>query len=242
VLETGIVVEILVIEHETDAGLGNFEPWLREAGVEPVIVRPHKGDPIPARAGAGLIVLGGAVGAHDDDRAPWLPATRDLLRGSVADGTPVLGICLGAQLLTVACGGRVERGSAGPEIGVVTVRLSADPLFDGIADQADFVQWHSDAMTEPPPGAVPLAHGEMYPNQAYRLGERAWAVQFHPEVTLTDVTTWARHDAATLTGLGLDADSLIGEVRARQSGLLAGSGRLAANFAGIVLARPTTAG
>lgn len=231
-------MEILVIEHEADAGLGNFEPWLRAAGVDPLVLRPYKGDLIPADAGAGLIVLGGAVGAYDDDQAPWLPATRDLLKRAAGDGTPTLGICLGAQLLTVACGGRVERGSGGPEIGVVMVRLESDPLFDGLGDQARFVQWHNDAMTELPPGAVLLARGEAYPHQAYRLGERAWAVQFHPEVTLTDVTAWARDDGGTLDGLGVDAGTLVAGIGAWEPELHAGARRLAENFADTVLARP----
>ncbi|GAA2382622.1 type 1 glutamine amidotransferase [Nonomuraea africana] len=215
-------MRITVIEHEAGAGLGFFEEWL---GVPCEVVRPYLGESVPAHAPDGLIVLGGEASAWDDEGYPWLPATRDLLRTSVGNGTPTLGICLGAQLMTMACGGTVERGGDGLEIGarevVALPEAAGDPLLGGLG-RAVAVQYHQDAMTALPEGAVRLAAGDQYPNQAYRLGERAWAVQFHPEATPEIFAGW-----------GAD-EELVVEVK-RAAGALAEAWRpMAAAFARVV--------
>lgn len=183
-------MRITVIEHEAEAGLGYLAGWL---GVPCEVVRPYLGDEVPERAADGLVVLGGEASAWDDEGYPWLPATRELLRVSVGEGTPTLGICLGAQLMTLACGGTVERGTAGLEVGACEVRAlpaaGGDRLLDGVGT-AVAVQFHQDAMTRLPEGAVPLLTGPRYPHQAYRLGEVAWAVQFHPEATPEIFARW----------------------------------------------------
>ncbi|MDA0633051.1 type 1 glutamine amidotransferase [Nonomuraea sp. MCN248] len=183
-------MRITVIEHEAAAPLGYLADWL---GLPCDVVRPYLGEEIPGRAADGLIVLGGEAAAWEDERFPWLPATRELLRRAVEDGTPTLGVCLGAQLLTMACGGTVERGADGLEVGACEVvalpAASADRLLAGVG-RAIAVQYHRDAMTRLPEGAVPLMTGDPYPNQAYRLGEAAWAVQFHPEATPDIFASW----------------------------------------------------
>ncbi|MBX6383319.1 MAG: type 1 glutamine amidotransferase [Microbispora sp.] len=186
---------LIVIEHEADAGLGLFAGWLEGAGVETEVVRPYKGEPVPGRATGGLLVLGGSADAWDDEACDWLPATRDLLARAVDEGVPTLGICLGAQLMTLACGGTVERGEAGLEIGLGEIEplpeAAADPLLSALPDgPVRAIQYHYDAMTTLPEGAVRLATGTRYPNQAYRLGDRAWAVQFHPEASPEIFASW----------------------------------------------------
>src|SRR5690606_15122338 len=125
-------MRITVIEHEAAAPLGHLSGWL---GLPCDVVRPYKEEEIPERAADGLIVLGGEAAAWEDERFPWLPATRALLRRAVGDGTPTLGVCLGAQLLTSACGGTVERRAAGLEAGVCEVAAlpaaAGDPLMAG---------------------------------------------------------------------------------------------------------------
>ncbi|MFC6085457.1 type 1 glutamine amidotransferase [Sphaerisporangium aureirubrum] len=228
---------VLVIEHEAEAGLGYFEDWLAGAGVTCDVVRPYLGEAVPEAAGDGLIVLGGAASAWDDEGFPWQPATRDLLRASVEASVPTLGVCLGAQLMTLACGGTVERGAPGLEVGLRPVTpldaAARDPLFGVLPPVAWAVQYHGDAMTVPPPGAVPLATGDPYPAQGYRLGDRAWAVQFHPEATPEIFTSWLANPDP-LTAAGYDPAALDAEVRGAAAGLAATWRPFAEAFAAVV--------
>ncbi|MEU7854505.1 type 1 glutamine amidotransferase [Nonomuraea sp. NPDC049141] len=224
-------MRITVIEHEADAPLGYLGGWL---GPVCDVVRPYLGEEVPERAAGGLIVLGGESAAWEDERCPWLPATRDLLARSVEEGTPTLAICLGAQLMTLACGGTVERGGAGLEVGLCEVAAlpaaAADPLLSG-AGTAVAVQYHQDVMARLPEGAVPLMTGERYPNQAYRLGEAAWAVQFHPEATPEIFASWT-------TASGLDsARELNAAVAAAEEALVATWRPMAEAFGRVVLDR-----
>ncbi|MFI6454848.1 type 1 glutamine amidotransferase [Streptosporangium amethystogenes] len=227
-------MRITVIEHEADAGLGFLAEWLSGAGVVCEIVRPYLGEAVPERAAGGLIVLGGEAAAWEDERYPWLPATRDLIRGCVEAGVPTLGICLGAQLMTLACGGAVERGEHGLEVGATEVvplpAAGADPLFTGLVS-SPAIQYHRDAITRLPAGAVPLATGDPYPNQAYRLGENAWAVQFHPEATPEIFAGWTAGSADHLTDLGHPVEELNTQVKEARERLVAAWKPLAERFA-----------
>jgi GMP synthase (glutamine-hydrolysing) len=219
---------LLVVLHEDDAGPGRLAADLPALDLR----RPYDGDQLPADLTGydGLLVLGGSMGAWDDDAAPWLPATRRLLADGVERGVPTLGICLGAQLLAAATGGQVRRGDAGLEVGLVPVRLlpeaADDALFgalvtaladagtdDGEAGsgvrRVDVPQWHQDAVTDLPPGAVLLATGERYPHQAFRLGRRAWGLQYHPEVTLADFDEWMRTGHGAVRAHGLQPEAVM---------------------------------
>src|SRR5438445_4383917 len=108
----------LVVQHTAGEGLGNLLAWLPAVGLDVHPIHPYLGHRVPPSVeGDALIVLGGPMGAYDDDVAPWLPSVRSLLNTAVDDGVPTLGICLGAQLLAAARGGRVVRCDAGPEMG-----------------------------------------------------------------------------------------------------------------------------
>ena len=208
-------VRVLVIEHDADDPPLRLGGWLASAGADLVVCRAHRCDPIPdSTAGIdALISMGGEMGATDDDLAPWLPATRRLLRDAIADGTPTLGICLGAQLLAVAGGGTVRRGDAGPERGAyLTAKRDAakhDPLFGPLPMTPDVMQYHNDVVTELPAGATLLLTGTGYPHQAWRLG-MAWATQFHFETSADDLRGWAAaagDDTDSRFGSTLDAAS-----------------------------------
>jgi GMP synthase (glutamine-hydrolysing) len=164
--------------------------------------------PADLRGFAGLVVLGGAMGAMDDVVAPWLPHERALLREAVVGELPTLAICLGAQLLAAANGGRVARNPEGPEIGaqLIAKRSAAatDPLFGSMPITPDVIQWHYDAVITLPPGAIQLAGSPVCENQLYRLGRLAWGLQFHIETTPEVVRGWAVTDADGLDGYDLD--------------------------------------
>lgn len=171
-----------------------MDGWLGDAAVN--VIRPYAGDAVPPAVEWGLIVLGGQMSAYDDAVAPWLPAVRDLLAASVAAAVPTLGICLGAQLLAVAGGGRVDVAApAGRESGVVDVHwraeVSSDPLLAGLPDPCPGPSMHADAVSVLPSGATWLAASEMYAYQAFRVGTAAWGVQFHPEVSPATFRAWA---------------------------------------------------
>jgi GMP synthase-like glutamine amidotransferase len=216
---------VLVVQHEASTGPGRVGEWLTDAGLELDVCHPYAGDPVPASAAEAdaLLVLGGAMGPDEDVRFPWLPATRDLLAAAVSEGVPTFGICLGAELLAVACGGEVRRGVAGPELGVLPVEpgpeAGTDEVFAELPPTARVVQWHWEEISRLPTGAVPLASSPAYPNQAFRLGASAWGVQGHPEVTSEIATAWAGEDSPLLVAAGRRPDELVTEIRDAEAGL-----------------------
>ena len=199
----------LTITHVEHEGPWRLQEWLPEAGLELDVVRPYAGEPLPALDGyAALIVLGGPMSVHDTAEHPWLDGTQALLRDAVAAGLPTLAICLGAQLLATATGGLVLPAEGGPEVGYRLVAKrddsASDLLFRAVPFTPPVVQWHSDEVAELPAGAVLLASSPRCPVQVFRVGERAWGLQFHPEATPELVARWIADDAALLDELGLD--------------------------------------
>lgn len=216
----------LIVQHTAGEGLGWLADWLPAVGVDVHPIHPYLGHRLPATVeGDALVVLGGPMGANDDAQARWLPGVRDLLSSAVEDGVPTLGICLGAQLLAVAQGGEVRRGEAGPERGFSEVTVSAaDELFDeGVLPT---VQWHYDEVTRLPDGAVLLGSTELYRNQAFRVGDLAWGVQFHPEARPDMVARWAEQDGAEA--------SVVEPVRLAEARLHEAGKQIAERFAAIV--------
>jgi GMP synthase-like glutamine amidotransferase len=209
----------LVIENDPTDDLRRLGEWLTGAGLELTVLRPHAGDALPEGLDdyLGLIVLGGDQSAYAQEDgtpgAPWFPELEGLLRKAVRNRVPTLGVCLGAHLLAQAHGGLVERSTSGPEIGpgLVGKRDAADtdPLFKWVPLLPDVIQWHRDEITELPLRAVLLAASSRYPNQAFRLGDRAWGVQFHLECDAAMIQQWAADDAATLDELGFDPEAVL---------------------------------
>jgi GMP synthase-like glutamine amidotransferase len=205
---------VLVVENDPSDDACRLGDWLTGAGVRLDTLRPHAGDPIPAdlTGHRGLVVLGGVQDAYDapdgTPGAPWFPALKALLRVARRDRVPTLGVCLGGQLIAEAFGGVVERSPLGYELGprLVGKRDAAaqDPLFGPVPFLLDVLQFHVDDITEPPAGAVVLAASPGRPHQAFRLGDRMWALQFHIECDLPMLMSWVDEDPARLDELGLD--------------------------------------
>lgn len=201
---------VLVVQHEDECPPAWFGDWLAEAGVLLDVRRAYDGDPLPDHLDdyAGLLVLGGAMGANDDTECPWLGPTRSLLRVALAAEVPTLGICLGHQLLAVAAGGRIDRHGAGFQCGLVpigwTTEAAGDPLFGALVRAGGYqdpvaVQWNVDVVTALPAGAVPLAHTAGGAVQAMRVGATAWGIQSHPEAGRAIVGAWI-DNAGTAAG------------------------------------------
>jgi GMP synthase-like glutamine amidotransferase len=152
--------------------------------------------PRPLDAYGAVLVFGGAMHADQESHHPWLRDENLFLQRLIDLRTPVLGICLGAQLLAKAAHADVGPARE-PEIGWHPVQLTDDaaddPVLGGLPAQFDAFQWHYYAH-DVPAGAVELARNELC-TQAFRLGDSAWGVQFHPEVTLAQVESWMQDDA-----------------------------------------------
>jgi GMP synthase (glutamine-hydrolysing) len=187
----------LLVQHVAFEGPGAIAVAVRDSGADLAVVRVDRGDAIPPPAAvadtAGLVVMGGPMGVHDD--LAWLADERALLREAVEAGRPVLGVCLGAQQLAAACGASVTPGPA-PEYGVGEVHLTTgaigDPVFGAAPSPLPCVHWHGDTFGLPE-GAVRLAGNLAYENQAFRIGARAYGLQFHVEVTASLVGQWGPH-------------------------------------------------
>ena len=214
---------LLVLQHAACEPPGVYEDVLRERGIgfERVVLDEALSLP-DWRGFAGIVAMGGAMGAYEDDVHPWLAAETRLIAEAVGDGVPYWGVCLGAQLLAAALGAEVRPGSSA-ELGVLEVELTpaagADPVFAGAPARFDTLQWHGDTY-ELPPGAVRLARSERYEQQAFVLG-RAYAVQFHLEVDGGLAAQWMEMPAyvAELEELdGPDAPArMLAEVRAAEA-------------------------
>lgn len=186
-------MRVLVLQHIACEHPGVFSAVSRERGVEQVAVEVDEGEPLPDwRRFDAVLAMGGPMGAGDEAEHPWLRAEKQLIADAVKAGVPLLGVCLGAQLLAAALGARVYAAER-PEVGLLEVELTAvgrsDPLFAGIGDAFPSLQWHADTF-DLPPGALQLARSPLVANQAFRVGGLAYGVQFHLEVTGEMAREW----------------------------------------------------
>jgi GMP synthase (glutamine-hydrolysing) len=202
----------VVLQHATTEGPHRLAQLLAEAGLTIEIRQLHQGDEVPSAlpADVPLVVMGGSMGVLDiGDRAhAYLADEIPLLRDRLSTGAPVLGVCLGAQLLAHAAGARVYPNSrpspaGGPpervyEVGwgpVDFLGVDREPALAGLAAREPMLHWHGDTY-DLPRGAVLLASTAACPNQAFRLGARAFGLQFHPELEPEAIDEWVRSDAA----------------------------------------------
>lgn len=198
---------------------GDFEDWMaqglqhHQAQPHPIrVVDPRQGQPLPALGHCTGIVVTGSH-AMVTDRAPWSEATAAWLAQAVAREVPVLGICYGHQLLAHALGGEVGYHPQGLEAGTIcvepTAHAASDPLL-GHLGTTPFAapSAHRQSVHRLPPGATVLARNHFEAHHAFRVGECAWGVQFHPEFGPDATRTYVRHLADTLHSQGVDAQAL----------------------------------
>lgn len=182
----------LVVQHAEPEGPYRIGSALAQEGITLVTCRTFAGERLPPDLHGynALVVMGGPMSAAPDEHFPTRADELRLIKEALARQLPTLGVCLGAQLLALAAGAPVYPGGAGQEIGWGPVRLTgqaaADELLCGLTGPLQVLHWHGDTF-DLPVGAVHLASSPRYRNQAFRLGHRAWGLQFHLEVDETAV-------------------------------------------------------
>jgi GMP synthase (glutamine-hydrolysing) len=189
-------VRVLVLQHIACEHPGVFSEVIKARGAEAVAVELDEGEALPDwREFDAVLTMGGPMGAYDEADHPWLAAEKRLVREAVEDGKPVLGVCLGVQLMASALGAEVGPMEDGAEVGLLPVELTAEgrehPLFAGIDEPLVTLQWHGDTF-DLPEGATLLASSPAARHQAFQTGEAGYGVQFHMEVTAEMARDWAK--------------------------------------------------
>jgi GMP synthase (glutamine-hydrolysing) len=186
-----------LLQHVPFEGAGLIGVIAAERGLRLKIYRLYDGDPLP-RIGEfeGLVVMGGPMSVHDGSEHRYLPAEAELIAAALSERLPVLGVCLGAQLMAHALGAPVYPGGS-QEIGVGKVTLTEDGLSDAVLGapglrELSVVHWHGETF-DLPPQATLLAASDLYPRQAFRLARCAYGFQFHLEVEAQLARQWASH-------------------------------------------------
>jgi GMP synthase (glutamine-hydrolysing) len=223
---------ILVFQHVAHEILGTFHPLLKDAGfrIRHINFGRHPDAEISPGRYDGLVVLGGPMGVYEADRFPHLQREIECIRDAIREGKPVLGICLGAQLIASALGAKVTRHQE-TEIGWYPVSLTnegkADPILGELAPTENIFQWHGDTF-QVPRGAVLLASSQTCPHQAFRYGDKVYGFQFHLEVDEPMVERWLR--IAPPAALGFDAEKIRQETHQNIQHLMGLSGKVFSKY------------
>lgn len=183
---------IVVVQHEADDPPGSIGVALRDLGVPFEVRRVHEGDALPVwpHEASALISLGGAMHVTQAQEHPFLAEEVVLMRRLLREGAPLWGICLGAQLLTVAAGGEVYRRDKA-EVGWYDITIVADdPILHGVGSPFVAFEWHEYSCTLPARARLVAERPDGV--QVFRAGGRAWATQFHPEVDEAMAPHWVR--------------------------------------------------
>ncbi len=229
-------MKVIIIKHIDIEGPGTIGDCLDDKNIPYNVIDIFNGEPLPNSLSdvSSVIVLGGPMNVYEEDKYPFLKQEDEFLKEVIEKGLPTLGFCLGAQLIAKAKGARVKQNHQ-KEIGWFKVSLadnsSNDPLFQGFQREFDVFQWHGDTF-DIPDGAVKLAESELCPNQAFRVGNNIYGLQFHVEVTDEMIYQWIdayRDEIKSLKGL-VDPDQIIADTKIKSENYKAQANLFCSNF------------
>ena len=225
--------KIVIIKHVENEGPGLIESFFQADGWDLQTVELAKGEGLPEtfKDAAAVIMLGGPMNVYEEEAYPFLKDEDSFIRRVLIEEIPFLGICLGAQLLSKACGGRVEKSPV-KEVGWFTVELTKDGqkelFFRGLPKSFKVFQWHEDAF-EVPAGGLLLTQGKGCRNQAFKIGTNAYGLQFHIEVTEEMVESWMKDGAGRI-----DTRKILGDTKKLKEAFELQAQEVFANFKRII--------
>lgn len=189
-------MRVLIIKHVENEDAGNFIEYLENRGISYTKVALHNGDPLPQKLDdiSAILMLGGYMNVYEEDKFPFLKDETPFIQKAIENNIPFLGICLGGQLLAKACGAKVHKAEHS-EIGVFDIDLvepenkNAGAIFHSLPKKFPTFQWHGDTFDIPDGGTL-LATSTLCRNQAFSIGQSAFGLQFHPEITEEMACDW----------------------------------------------------
>lgn len=219
-------MSVLILKNIPSEGPGTIEDFLCEKGIRYRILDCQKEAMTATEDFDSLVMMGGPMSVNEEDIYPFLKTEIELARSFIAKGKGVFGICLGAQIMARALNARVYRGRE-PEIGWYDIELAGDGIRDPLMKKlavhpraGDFwrkfkvFHWHGETF-DIPEGAVRLAKSEMYPNQAFRYGDKAYAFQFHIEVKKEMIYEWLNNQSVDMEQIRKQTEALYDDYSGR---------------------------
>lgn len=223
---------VVFIKHVEIEGPGLFLGFLKEFGFKTAIIDLSKGESLPdVGLCQAIIVLGGPMNVYETDKYSFLSREEKFLKDALSKEIPILGICLGAQILAKVGGAQIKKSPL-REIGWYEVRLTDDGkediLFNGLGDKLSVFQWHEDTFDIPKEAKL-LAKGDICKNQALVIGKCAWGLQFHPEMNKRMLKSWLEY-----YNEDIDRDKVLFNYFERQDIYMLQAKRICLNFSSII--------
>ncbi len=208
---------ILILQHEPHEGLGAWDPLFKSQGRRVVFRNLFAGEKVPLEEELceweGIVLMGGAMSANDENKLDFIRDELKMIPQAIELKIPLLGVCLGSQLIAKALGAKISRGTQ-KEIGWHPLQLgiscSKDNLFGGLSGPVMMFQWHGETF-ELPSGSIHLAKSALYPNQAFRYADRIYGLQFHCEMTDSMIREWVKVGEKELEECKISGDKILEE-------------------------------